>query len=738
MSLARARASHSIVETKLHPGISAGRQLARPQLALPPELIDSEASVALICAPAGYGKTTVMAGWHTQLGERDIAPAWLSLDTGDNDTARFLRHLIAALQTVQGPIGRDVLAQLGGVPAAGVTSLLESLAADLRRAKKRTVLFLDDVHFIEQPEVLEMLHWLLSYSPPGLQYVLGSRVEPRLRLSGLRVRRRLLDVGTAQLGLSADEAERFLSMRLGMSLAAGPMQQLMRKTEGWIAALELVAVALRSQSQPEELIAQFAGTDRSIVDYLGEMVLGGLDENLRIFIASVAQFDRFSAALATRVTGVENPVLLVDELRARNLFLVPLDRHGEWFRFHHLVGQFFREHLRRSAPGQARAILCEGARWLFEQGQIEEAVSAAIRADAFELAAEWIAQSVEELVYRRGYHQILTRWMSQLPDDCVDRFPAIRINYAFSLAFLPRQREVEAQLHRLEAIAARLERAPQPDRKRIDPIRRAVELQAVLSHALRDEGMAARESALAWMKRWPDAPAVQKGHVSNALAFGHKTASEIAQGLEVVAQGRRWHEQGEGYYGLAWNIFVEALLHMKRGTYREARQACLSGLELIERHLNGHRAHASLLHTVLAAVAYEFDEAEQAESHIEQAMHSVQDYGPADAVILAYLTQARLRFLRGDASSAYAILHEGQELGRRRALARVTITLSAEVCTWLGRGSVTTKRWKRRSVAEFWQRAAGRPATRDSSPTRLRAWRCASICTVTQGRSSRR
>lgn len=686
MTTPRARSTSSVVEAKLHPGAGAGQRLDRPQLDPPRELIDAEVGAVLICAPAGYGKSTVMAHWHERLRERDMACAWLSLDPDDNDSARFLRHLVAAFQRIHREIGRDVLAQLGGAPAEGVTPLLESLAADLGRVKKtRAVLFVDDVHFAKKGEVLEILHWLINYSPPAFQYVLGSRVEPRLRLSGLRVRRRLLDIGTAQLELSADEAARFLAMRLGAALPALPMQQLMQKTEGWVAALELVAVALRSQAQPEVLIASLAGTDRSVVDYLGEIVLTGLDDRLRAFVAGIAQFDRFSAALAARATGVEDAAQLLGELQARNLFLVALDRHGEWYRFHHLVGQFFREHHRRATPAASRATLCEGARWLLEQGHLEEAINAAIRAEAFDLAAEWIAQSVEELVSRRGYHQTLTHWMGELPEASIDRLPAIRIHYAFSLAFQPRQREVEAQLHRLENIVARLERAARPDRKMIDGIRCAVELQIALSQGLRDQGMAARESALAWVRRWPEAPPMQKGHLSNALAFGHKTASEIAAGLEVLAQGRRWHEQSEGYYGLAWNVFVEATLHMKRGAYREARQVCLSGLELIEQHLNGHRAHASLMHTVLAAVAYEFDEADQAEAHIEQAMRSVQDYGPADAVILAYLTQARLRFLRGDAQSAYAILHEGQELGARRELERVVITLAAEECTWLGR-----------------------------------------------------
>ena len=136
-----------------------------------------------------------------------------------------------------------------------------------------------------------------------------------------------------------------------------------------------------------------------------------------------------------------------------------------------------------------------------EQGHVEEAINAAIRAEAFEIATSFLAQSVEYLVYRRGYHQTLTHWMTELPAACVDLYPEIRINYAFSLAFLPRHREVEAQLHRLDMIVTRLEGAAQPDRPMIDGIRCAMELQVAVSQALRDHGRAARASALAWMQR---------------------------------------------------------------------------------------------------------------------------------------------------------------------------------------------------------------------------------------------
>ncbi len=674
----------SVVEAKLYPGIGTGQPLTRPGLDPPSALVEGSASVAVICAPAGYGKSMVMAHWHDALRASGVACAWLSLEPDDNDTARFLRYLVAAFQNIHGDLGRDVLAQLTG-SRDSIKPLLESLAADLGRVPGRAVLFIDDIHFAKQDEILEVLHWLINYSPRQFQYVLGSRLAPRLQLSGLRVRRRLLEIGTRDLEFTADEARQFFEIRLGAALPDGEIQQLMQKTEGWPAALELVAAALKDQAQRSELIAHFTGTDRSVVDYLGEMVLGSLDARLRSFVERVAQFDRVNAALAARISGVPDAAHLLAELHTRNLFLIPLDRHGEWYRFHHLVGHFFREHARRTAPVESQSCLIAGAHWLFEHGFIEEAISCAIRAKAWAQATDWVALSVEELIHRRGYHQTLMHWMQELPEEWVDQFPTIRINYAFTLAFDPRQREVEAQLHRLGRIVERLEAAKRPDAQAIAGIRCAVELQVTISHALRDQGIAARDCAQKWLERWPDAPALQKGHVANALAFGHKTASDIAAGLAVVAQGRQWHQQGEGYYGLAWNVFVEAMLHMKRGSYHEARQVCQSGLEMIERQLNGHRGHSSLLHTVLAAVAYEFDEADQAVAHIEQSMHSIQDYGPADAMILAYLTQARLQFLQRDAASAYAILHEGQAQGARRELSRVVVTLAAEECTWLGR-----------------------------------------------------
>lgn len=677
--------NENIVEAKLYPGGGAGQSLARPRLDPSAEFLTSEASVALICAPAGYGKSMVMSRWYELLGARQMRCGWLTLDEDDNDCARFLRHLIAAFQRIDPDIGEDALSQLPVGSTENINPLLESLAADLGGVAGRAVLFLDDLHFVIEREVLHVIHWLVNYSPRQIQYVLGSRHEPAFNLSGLRVRRRLCDLHARDLGFTASEASQFFALRLPDTLAADQVQRLLDKTEGWAAALELLAAALRHEPRREALITGFTGSNRSAVDYLAEMLLNRMEPEQRDFIARIAQFDRINGELAAVVSGNADASALLTGLHARNLFLIPLDQRNEWFRLHHLVSDFLRDYLWRRTPETCRQVLIDGARWLFEQEHVEEAIGAAIRAKAWEDAARWLSETVEELVYRRGYHQTLMRWMELLPEEWVDRFPAIRINYAFALGFDPRQREVEAQLHRLEQSLQRMERASRRDQTTIAAIRCAVEAQVSMSQALRDEGIAARDGALAWLARWTDAPAVTTGHMCNVLAFGYKTSGDIDLGFATVARARRWHEMAEGYYGLSWNFFVEVILHMKRGAYREARQACLASMAMIERYLHGNRAQASLMHAALAAVAYEFDEIEQAQSHIDQVMLSIQDYGPADAVIMAYLTRARLQFLRGDADTGHAILHEGQELGARRQLARVEITLAAEECAQLWR-----------------------------------------------------
>jgi LuxR family transcriptional regulator, maltose regulon positive regulatory protein len=674
-----------VLEGKLYPASGTRSPVPRSRLDASRDALGDSYRVVAIVAPAGYGKSTLMTRWHHHLTQGGVACPWLSIDEDDNDAARFLRHLIAALQQVDARIGRDFANDPVADFASASKPLLESLAADIARLQHRIVLFLDDLQSVQDLEVLKTLDWLVNYAPSSFQIVLGSREEPRLRLSGLRIRRQLLELGIQQLQFDAEEARDFYRSRLGRDLRELDLQRLLKKTEGWPAALELVALALADSSKEDAFIEHFAGTDIGLVDYLGDAVLSGLDERTRNFVFNISMFDRICAPLAAAVGNADDAEELLRTVRMRNLFLIPLDRSATWVRFHHLVGEFFRERYRRTAPGQARDCLIRGAHWMHANGHLEEAVNSMIRAQDWEQATKWVADSVEELVFRRGYHQTILRWMNALPEACVDRYPVIRIQYAFALSFYSRHREYEAQIYRLEQLLQSLVAESSHATPAIDELRCAVELQTAMAAGLRDEGTRGGELAAAWLATWPHASLRRKGVMGNVLAFGHKTTGEISRGLAVIDETRKWLEQADGYYALAWTNYLGAVLHLKRGGYLEARLACHNGLELVERELHGHPAHASLSHALLAGIAYEFDDIGSAVEHIEQAMNGVNESGQADAVIVAYLTQARLQRLRGDEASALAILREGQELGDRRLLRRVTLTLAAEECCGLAR-----------------------------------------------------
>jgi ATP/maltotriose-dependent transcriptional regulator MalT len=675
----------AIVQGKLFPATGTRKPLPRPRLDSSSDVLDGIFPVVVVAAPAGYGKSTLMARWHAGLFERGVACAWLSLDEDDNDAARFLRHLIAALQMANARIGKDVAEDLIADFASDSKSVLEAIAGDLAQVERRIVLFLDDLQLVEGPEIRGILDWLINYAPRNLQYVIGTRRDPGLRLSGLRVRCQLLDLGAEQLQFDAAEAAQFYRNRLGRDLPAPDLQTLLTKTEGWPAALELAALVLAGSSEPNAFIRHFAGTDISVVDYLCDMVLSQMDERTRDIVLRISMFDRVCAPLAQAVTAANDAEQALLGLRTRNLFLIPLDRSWEWVRFHHLVGEFFRETYHRTAPEQARQCLLRGARWLHANGHIEEAVNYMIRAQEWEQATHWVADSVEELVFRRGYHQTILRWMNTLPEAYVDRYPVIRTQYAFALSFYPRYQEYEAQIYRLQQLLQNLEAQAHHDPRTIDELRCAVEMQLAMSAGLRDEGKRGGELSAAWLTRWPEASLRRKGVMGNVLSFGHKTRGRIDEGLQVIAETRLWLEQSEGYYALSWTAYLEAVLHLKRGNYFESRLACTRGLELVERRLHGHPGQTSLLQTLLAGIAYEFDETEQALAHLELASSSASEYPHADAVIVAYLTRTRIQHLRHDESGALAMLREGQELGEERGWRRVTLSLAAEECRCLAR-----------------------------------------------------
>lgn len=680
---------------RLTPMLGASTPMLRSRLALPESVQQGYCTVVSLVAPAGHGKTSLMAQWMTALRQKACACAWLTLDDSDNDPARFLRHLIAALQRSGIHAGDATQAHLSDTLASQFRSVTESLAKDLSSSPHRLMLMLDDVHVLHEESVLDIVDWLLHYAPSQIQITLGSRNDLPWRLGSLRVRGRVHELDHRQLLFTTEEARDFCRQHAITTLSDDDLQLLMGRTEGCPTALELALVAINSHATDtlhvSRLIEQFANNSDNAIDYLCLHLLQHQPPMWRKLIMSLSMLESFDAELAREASGLHDGGHLLTHLQGIRAFLMATDSTGQTCRLHDLPRAWFRHHFLTTAPDEARQVLIRSAQWSWHHGEHEGALTYALQAQAWELATPWLATCMPATAQQRGELQLALHWMNSIPSEWLDRYPQIRIDYAFALSFFPQKPEVATQLRALHAIRQRLMQSDAPDLRTIDQIDCAMAFQRVLSLGLTDQGHPARNAARDWLTRWPHAPALQRGIVGNVLCFGYKTTGELDEGLQIAHLAGTWLVQDHAWYGLAWNASLEAVLHLKRGNYPLARAACQRGLQVINNHMDGHRTHASVQHVLLAAIDYEVDDLSGAQRHMDHSLDSLAQYGGADILIAGWLTRARLRFAQHDTEGGLNVLHEGRTLALRRGLPRVLVSLVAETCIQLCRAGRHTE-----------------------------------------------
>jgi LuxR family maltose regulon positive regulatory protein len=424
----------------------------RPRLA---ERLDEglAAGLMLVCAPAGYGKTVLLADWARRV-RRPVA--WLSLDAGDNDPARFWRHGVAALDR-----GRPGLAErvgpLFGPPAPAsyeglVTALINDLAAG--SGADQPLVVLDDYHLIDSGAVHASLGFLVEHRPPGLNLVLASRSDPPLALARLRGRGQLAELRAAELRFTAEEAAVLLRRAAaagGVALPETAVAALAARTEGWAAGLQLAALSLRGQRDAAGFTAAFTGSHRFVLDFLAEEVLEHQGEQVRAFLLETSVLERLSGPLCDAVTGRPGSQALLEQAERAGLFVVPLDEVRGWWRYHHLFADLLRARLQAEHPGRVRQLHRNAAGWYDDHEMADDAIRHAVAAGEMTWAARLIEQHFDELFYLRGEGVTVERWLSALPGDLVRTRPRLLLAQAF-LAF---------HSGRLEAVEPLLDAAEQ-------------------------------------------------------------------------------------------------------------------------------------------------------------------------------------------------------------------------------------------------------------------------------------
>ena len=383
--------------------------------------------LVLVAAPAGFGKTTVLTQWLSSDSSANVAVpvrvAWLSLDEGDGDPRRFLTHLIAALQRTSPQVGVDALNLLDHDRAAPVEAVLVSLVNDLDIAAEPTVVALDDYHVIDAAAVHDIVTFLLDNLPPQVSLAITTRADPPLPLSRLRARGELLELRAADLRFTTAEADAFLNQVMGLNLEPAHIAALEARTEGWVAGLQLAALAARGRTGIGDIggfVDAFTGSHRFVLDYLLDEVLRSQPDDVRTFLLDTCLLHELTGSLCDAVTGRRDGHQMLERLERSNVFVVPLDDTRQWFRYHHLFADALRAQLTAGPADRVRALHHAAAHWYADHGMPADAIRHALAGGDAEHAADLVELALPELRRHRHDRQ-LRAWLQALPDDVVRR-----------------------------------------------------------------------------------------------------------------------------------------------------------------------------------------------------------------------------------------------------------------------------------------------------------------------------
>ena len=647
-----------LLATKLHMPASRPGLVPRPRLA--GRLDEGLArGLTLVCASAGYGKTVLLADWARR-GEHPTA--WLSLDVGDNDPARFWRHAVAALDRARPGIAERV-APLLGPPAPSFQGLVTALINEL--ASDEVLLVLDDYHVISTQQVHESLAFLLEHRPAGICVVLASRSDPPLALARLRARGQLTEVRAADLRFTLAEAATLLQQETA-ALPEASVAALAARTEGWAAGLQLAALSLRGQNDVAGFVAKFTGSHRYILDYLAEEVLEQQDEQVRAFLLETSVLDRLSGPLCDAVTGRKGSQALLEQVERAGLFLVPLDEVRGWWRYHHLFADLLRAGLGQQ-PGRAEQLHCNAATWYVEHGLADDAIRHAAAAGEMTWAARLIEQHFDELFYLRGEGATVQRWLSALPDDLVRSRPRLLLAQAQLAAATSGRVEAAEQLldaaERASASAADEPFEPTADR--------AGSLLANIA-----AGIALLRSYLAALRGNAEGTAAFASQTLAELSEGEQMLSSIAQcnlGIAEWLRGRladaerafvsgiaRWQAASQ-HTVAAWGCYHLGQVQRAQGRLDAAARTCQQALDAITAPARSPLPTAGPAYVGLGEVAYQRNELDTAFRHSSEGIALCRQFADLRALAAGLATLAWIRQASDDPAGAREAIGEARQ-----------------------------------------------------------------------------
>lgn len=605
----------------------------------------------LISAPAGYGKSALLAEWREST-HRPIT--WLSLDDTDNEPLRFFLYLIAALQKADPTIGTEIRALLEANQLPPRGTLVALLIEDLLASKTPLVCVLDDFHSIQDPFILDILQELIA-QPLPLQFILVTREDPAIPLGRLRAHAQLTEIRAADLRFTTKEIESFFREVIQISLSAAELSLLEQRTEGWVVGLQLVALSLKGCKEPSTVIATLSGDNRHILSYLTEEVLKQQAPPVQEFLLQTSILPKFNAELCAAVTQRHDATLLLEQLFVSNLFLIPLDDQGQWYRYHPLFADMLLSLLKRSQPQQLPELHRRAAEWFKRQDMPLEAIHHALGAADFARVADLLEKYTWTLL-NQGYARQLETWLQSLPVEW--RARSLRTNLSFAWMYLLRGNFAQV-LPYLQQVESALEQAGATG----DLQAECLALKANLRQA-QGKVIEAIEHAAEALKVVSADNARVLGLAYLGLGAAYRQAGEFDRAVEALQQAVHFSRtSGDSVTGaLATSHLV--LMSLQYGRLRFAEQISAQMIEQMERSKEAVSPIIGAVYGALGLVYYERNQIEQAREFYLRGIQLSTFLGHRASLVYTQLNLARLLLAEGDLDGAAKNLREAQQLIR--------------------------------------------------------------------------
>lgn len=384
--------------------------------------------LTLISAPAGYGKSSLLANWLASTTSR---VGWLSLDKDDNDPIRFYRYLLSSLQSSVPEISQSDPLLSHPVQNDEITQMLPGLVNDLLDFPGIVFLVIDNYHVIEEPKIHQALSQILEFQPVNLHIFIATRSDPPLPIARLRARGELVEIRSSDLQFSPAESLTFFNQGMGLQLSRQDVDLLVKRTEGWITGMKLAGLSLRDQQDPALFIRTFSGSNTHIAAFLTEEVIKSQSEEVSFFLQRTSILPYFTADLCQAITGSMNAAEILESIQ--DLFLIPLDNEGRWFRYHQLFADLLQRQLQAIDPDLEKSLHRTAKEWFLANGFPEQAIEHAFLSGDYQDAAHLLSSRIAEIVWGHGEQYAVQKWLAALPEEWRRSHPLLRVYEAFSL-----------------------------------------------------------------------------------------------------------------------------------------------------------------------------------------------------------------------------------------------------------------------------------------------------------------